>query len=259
MLLVLQAHLGDKALHAWGWRIPFVVGAVLALSVFWLRRGIVETEAFQKASAAVGSSSRMLAFLKRPKESLLVVGLTAGGSLAFYCYTTYMQKFLANTAGFTKDKASLITAGALLVYMLVQPLFGALSDRVGRRPMLIAFGVLAMLATYPLMSAIGATHDAVQAFALILTALLIVSCYTAISGLVKAELFPAEIRVLGVALPYAIGNSVFGGSAEYVALWFKQQHHEAWFYIYVSGMAGLALMVALIMHDTGKNSLIVED
>jgi MHS family alpha-ketoglutarate permease-like MFS transporter len=258
VLLVLQASLSAKALHDWGWRIPFVIGAALSLSVFWLRRGIQETEAFERVAAGP-RTNRMLAFLKRPRQTLLVIGLTAGGSLAFYAYTTYLQKFLANTAGFSKDRASQITAAALFVYMLLQPAFGALSDRIGRKPLLIAFGLGGMIFTYPLMSAIGHTHSAGAAFALALAALCIVSCYTAIAGLVKAELFPAEIRVLGVALPYAIANSLFGGTAEYVALWFKQQGREPWFYIYVSGMAGLSLIVALIMRDTGKHSAIQDD
>jgi MHS family alpha-ketoglutarate permease-like MFS transporter len=259
VLLVMQALLTSEQLHAWGWRLAFVIGAVLALAVFWIRRHIEETEAFRKAAAGKDKVSRMALFFQHPREALMVLGLTAGGSLAFYAYTTYLQKFLANTAGFTKDKASQIAAAALFVYMLMQPAFGALSDRIGRRPLLIAFGALGLLCTYPIMRALGGTHTAGAAFALALTGLTIVGCYTSISGLVKAELYPAEIRTLGVALPYAVANSLFGGTAEYVALWFKQHGHEAWFYLYVSGMAGVSLIVALIMHDTGRRSRIVED
>jgi MHS family alpha-ketoglutarate permease-like MFS transporter len=259
VLLVMQATMSTAALHAWGWRIAFAVGAVLALGVFWIRRHIEETAAFRLEVAGKVRVSRMKVFFQHPREALLVLGLTAGGSLAFYAYTTYLQKFLANTAGFSKDKASQITAAALFVYMCLQPAFGALSDRVGRRPLLIAFGVLGMIGTYPIMRALGGAHDAFTAFALALSALCIVSCYTAISGLVKAELYPAEIRALGVALPYAVANSLFGGTAEYVALWFKQQGHEPWFYVYVSGMCGVALIVALVMHDTGRRSRILED
>jgi MHS family alpha-ketoglutarate permease-like MFS transporter len=259
VLLVMQALLTPEQLRAWGWRLAFVIGAVLALAVFWIRRHIEETEAFRKAAASKDKVSRMALFFHHPREAAMVLGLTAGGSLAFYAYTTYLQKFLANTAGFTKDRASQIAAAALFVYMLMQPALGALSDRVGRKPLLIAFGALGLLCTYPLMRALGAAHTAGAAFALALTGLAIVGCYTSISGLVKAELYPAEIRTLGVALPYAVANSLFGGTAEYVALWFKQQGHEAWFYLYVSGMAGVSLVVALLMHDTGRRSRIVED
>jgi MHS family alpha-ketoglutarate permease-like MFS transporter len=259
VLLVMQAVLTTEQLHAWGWRLAFVIGAVLALAVFWIRRHIEETEAFRKAAANKDKVSRMALFFQHPREALMVLGLTAGGSLAFYAYTTYLQKFLANTAGFSKTSASQIAAAALFVYMLMQPALGALSDRVGRKPLLIAFGALGFVCTYPIMRALGGTHTAGAAFALALTGLAIVGCYTSISGLVKAELYPAEIRTLGVALPYAIANSLFGGTAEYVALWFKQKGHEPWFYLYVSGMAGVSLAVALLMHDTGRRSRIVED
>jgi MHS family alpha-ketoglutarate permease-like MFS transporter len=259
VLLVMQALLTPSQLHAWGWRLAFVIGAVLALAVFWIRRHIEETEAFRKAAAGKDKVSRMALFFQHPREALMVLGLTAGGSLAFYAYTTYLQKFLANTAGFTKDKASQIAAAALFVYMLMQPAFGALSDRVGRKPLLIAFGALGLLCTYPLMRTLAGTHTAGSAFALALTGLAIVGCYTSISGLVKAELYPAEIRTLGVALPYAIANSLFGGTAEYVALWFKKEGMESGFYWYVTAMIGCSLLVYLRMRETKQESHILED
>lgn len=259
VLLVLQATLSPADLRAWGWRIAFLIGAVLAVAVFWIRRHIEESPAFEHVAAAAPRESRMAVFFRHPREGLMILGLTAGGSLAFYAYTTYLQKFLANTAGFSKDRASQITAAALFVYMLAQPAFGALSDKVGRRPLLIGFGVLAMVGTYPLMTALGGARSSLTAFALALTALMVVSGYTSIAGLVKAELYPAEIRALGVALPYAVANSLFGGTAEYLALWFKQRGHEPWFYIYVSAMAGVSLLVALSMRDTGRHSRIIED
>ncbi len=259
VLLVLQATLTDAQLDAFGWRIPFAIGAVLAVVVFWLRRSLDETDAF-KASQASGERTRTaFLFLRHPRETLMVMGLTAGGSLAFYAYTTYMQKFLTNTSGFSKEAASQITAAALLVFMLLQPAYGALSDRIGRKPLLIAFGVLGMAGTWPIMTTLGRTQDPIAAFALVLAALLIVSFYTALSGLVKAELFPAGVRALGVALPYAIANSLFGGTAEYVALWFKNAGHESGFYLYVTAMIGVSLLVAVVMRDTGRKSLIEDD
>ena len=119
--------------------------------------------------------------------------------------------------------------------MLLQPLVGLLSDKIGRRPVLTAFGVLGTLCTVPILTALSHTRDPLVAFALITAALAIVSGYTAINAVVKAELFPAHVRALGVALPYALANSLFGGTAEYVALWFKQAGREPYFYWYVAG------------------------
>ncbi len=252
VLIVLQKFVLTAAeLEAWGWRIPFAIGAVLAVVAFLMRRDMVETEAFQQSAARDGSIATLL---QHPREIAIVVGLTLGGTIAFYTFTTYMQKFLVNTSGFSKDTATMISASALFIYMLLQPAVGALSDRIGRRPVLLAFGVCGTLATVPILTALQATRDAGTAFALVLLGLVIVSGYTAINAVVKAELFPTHIRALGVGLPYALTVALFGGTAEYIALWFKQAGHETWFYWYVTGCIAVSLMVYAIMRDTRRHS-----
>lgn len=257
VLIVLQSVLPKPALAAWGWRIPFLVGGLLSVIVFWLRRGLVETSSFEGITEKKSSALRL--FRDHPREALVVIGLTAGGTVAFYAYTTYMQKFLVVTSGFDKEMATRISAGALAIFMLLQPVVGALSDRVGRRPIMITFGILGTLFTYPLMVAIGATRSPWEAFFLVLAALVIVSGYTAINAVVKAELFPAEIRALGVALPYAIANTLFGGTAEYVALKLKAMGHERTFFAYVTVAVAVSLVVYVRMRDTRKHSRIVDD
>jgi MHS family alpha-ketoglutarate permease-like MFS transporter len=216
-----------------------------------------ETESFKNRGEE--RARTMLLFLRHPRESAMVMGLTAGGSLAFYAYTTYMQKFLVNTSGFSKGQATDVTALALICFMLAQPLFGWLSDVVGRKPMLIlAFG-LGAAGAYPIFSAIAAAKSVNAAIVLTLAPLMILSAYTSISAVVKAELFPTHVRALGVALPYATANALFGGTAEYVALWFKQAKIEQGFYLYVAAISAVALLVALTMRDTKHKSQIVED
>jgi MHS family alpha-ketoglutarate permease-like MFS transporter len=228
--------------------------------VFYIRRRLTETESFEnaRASAAPKSSGASL-FHDHPKAALLVMALTAGGTLAFYAYTTYMQKFLVNTSGFGREAATQITAAALFVFMCIQPAAGALSDRVGRKPVMITFGILGVLLTVPIFTALESVRDPIAAFVLVLAALLIVTGYTSINAVVKAELFPTHIRALGVALPYALANTLFGGTAEYAALWFKDSGVERAFYWYVTGMIGLSLIVYLRMKDTKRHSLIEED
>jgi len=255
LLVALQATLSEADLVAWGWRIPFVVGAACAVLVFFLRRGLVETEAFNSVDTGV-KQSRIRQLLAHPGALATVLALTAGGSLAFYTFTTYMQKYLVFSAGWSKPQATSVSALALVGYMLLQPVFGALSDRIGRRPLLIAFGALGTLLTIPAMTAIGKVSDPLAGFILIMAALTVLSCYTAISGVVKAEMFPASIRALGVGLPYGIGVAVFGGSAEYVALAFKSAGYEAGFFWYVAGMCGIALVAAIRLPDTKANSRI---
>ena len=178
-----------------------------------------------------------------------------GGTLAFYTYSTYMQKFLVNTAGMAKDRATLISAASLFFFMLLQPLIGALSDRIGRRPVLIYFGVMGTLTTVPILSLLQHSNNPWFAFALIMFALVIVSGYTSINAVVKAELFPVEIRTLGVGLPYAVAVSVFGGTAEYLALWFKHVGLESGFYWYVTTCIACSLLVYFYMPDTKDNRL----
>lgn len=257
VLLVLQALLTQDELEAWGWRIPFALGAALALVALYLRRSLVETESFATGAARRVNPAREL--LKHPRALATVVGLTMGGTLAFYTYTTYMQKFLVNTAGFTKAAATSVTAAALCVFLLMQPLMGALSDRIGRRPLLLGFGIGGMIATVPLMHALAQVQTSLAAFALITFALVIVSGYTSINAVVKAELFPAEVRALGVGLPYAITVSIFGGSAEYVALQFKAAGLESGFYWYVVACIGVSLLTYWRMGETRSSSLIDRD
>jgi len=260
VLLILQVFLPEQAIEAWGWRIPFFIGGILAVLVFYLRRGLAETQSYKNAQETKEPrSSGMTLFVKYPREAFTVLALTAGGTLAFYAYTTYLQKFLVNTSGFSRGTASQITAAALFVFMLLQPVAGALSDRVGRKPLMVGFGVLGVLFTYLIFSALAGTSNPYAAFGLSLAALVIVTGYTSINAVVKAELFPAHIRALGVALPYALANTIFGGTAEYVALWFKQAGVEYGFFIYVTVMIGLSLIVYLRMKDTRDHSLIHED
>jgi MHS family alpha-ketoglutarate permease-like MFS transporter len=187
---------------------------------------------------------------------LTVIGLTMGGTLFFYVFTTYMQQYLANTVGLSKADATLVSASSLFIFMFLQPAMGALSDRIGRRTMLIVFGVLALFSTVPLMSALEKAQSLWTAFALVTTGLFISSFYSSISAIVKAELFPVEIRALGVGLPYSIAVSLFGGFAPMIGLWFKSIGHESWFYWFITACVFCSLLVYILMPETKKTSRI---
>jgi MHS family alpha-ketoglutarate permease-like MFS transporter len=256
LILLQQFLLTSEQLHTWGWRIPFLIGAALAIVAVLIRRRMDETASFKQAARV---ASPLRALLRHPRSVLTVIGLTMGGTLAFYTYTTYMQKYLVNSVGMSKGDATSISAAALFIYALLQPAFGALSDRIGRRPLLIGFGVLGTLLTYPILSLLTQVDSGWQAFGLIMLALIVVSGYTSINAVVKAELFPAEIRAIGVGLPYALTLSVFGGTAEFMALWFKKTGHEDYFYWYVTACIACSLLVYTGMRDTRTCSRITED
>ncbi|MGE0041061.1 MAG: MFS transporter [Vicinamibacterales bacterium] len=256
LLLLEQVFLTGDQIRAWGWRIPFAIGALLAVTALLMRSGLHETDHFVAAKAAtpVKRESSLRTLMKYPKEVAVVVGLTMGGTTAFYTYTTYMQKFLKLSVGLTNEQTTFVTAGALLFALVLQPTYGAMSDRIGRKPLLIWFGVMGTVCTIPLLIALQNTTSVLVAFLLICGAWMIVAGYTSINAVVKAELFPTRIRATGVGLPYAVTVSIFGGTAETVALWFKSIGHEAWFYYYLTGIIAISLLVALSMHDTKHHS-----
>ncbi len=254
VLLVLQMVLTGEQLRAWGWRIPFVIGAALAIIALAMRRGLHETDEFVASKAVARRESSVRALFKYPREVLMVVGLTMGGTAAFYTYTTYMQKFLKLSVGLTDGQTTLVSAGSLIFALILQPIYGALSDRIGRKPLLIWFGVMGTLGTIPLLTLLQSTKSALVAFLLICTAWLIVAGYTSINAVVKAELFPTKVRATGVGLPFAVTVSVFGGTLESIALWFKSIGHENWFGYYLTAVIFCSLLVYSSMRDTKKVS-----
>jgi MFS transporter, MHS family, alpha-ketoglutarate permease len=258
--VLLQSLLSEEQLYAWGWRIPFAVGAALAVVVFWIRRGIDETQSFVKEDVPIADRGRsMLLFSRYPKETAIIVILTAGGGLAFYTYTIYMQKFLVNTSGFGKDVAAQIMTWVLVSYLFFQPLVGWISDKVGRKPTLaMSFGLGALLAV-PVLSAIATVSDPVIAYFLCLLPLFVLTGYTALSAIVKAELFPTHVRAVGVALPYALAQAIFGGNAETAALSFKNAGNESGFFWFVAVMLAVGFVVSVRMRDTQKHTLIREE
>lgn len=255
--IVLQQVLTDADMKTWGWRIPFVIGALGALAVLWLRRSMDESEQFSKmGSESRSNAGTIRALMKHPKAVLTVVGLTLGGTVAFYTYTTYMQKFMVNTVGLPKGVVSWINFVALLVFVVLQPLAGALSDRIGRRPLLMFFGVFGTLLTVPLFLFMENTQSPIGAFLLMMVGLIIVTGYTSINAIVKAELFPTEIRALGVGFPYGVTVAVFGGTAEFIALWCKSIGVESMFYYYVAACIAVSLIVYWRMGESSKDSYI---
>ncbi len=258
LLLLQQVFLTPAQLKAWGWRIPFFIGALLAIVALVMRRNLHETDDFlaakSLASKKVKKESSVKALMKYPREVLVVVGLTMGGTTAFYTYTTYMQKFLKLSVGLNDFQTTMVTAGSLVFALFLQPLYGALSDKIGRKPLLIWFGVMGTICTIPLLNSLQATKSAFVAFLLIAGAWMIVAGYTSINAVVKAELFPTKVRATGVGLPYAVTVSIFGGTAESIALWFKSIGHETWFYYYLTGVIATSLLVYATMRDTKHHS-----
>ncbi len=261
LLLLQNVFLTHEQLLAWGWRIPFVIGAMLAVTAALMRRHLPETDSFKASmkSQSKPTTGSLRGLLKYPREVAIVVGLTAGGTAAFYTFTTYMQTFVRQTSGFSDNVTTYVIAGSLIFALILQPIYGALSDRIGRKPLLVFFGIAGAALTVPILTTLSHTTSPFNAFLLICAAWIFTAGYTSINAVVKAELFPTQIRATGVAVPYAITVSIFGGTAPAIALWFKQQGHEDWFYFYLAGVIFLSLLVYATMRDTKHKSAMQEE
>jgi MHS family dicarboxylic acid transporter PcaT-like MFS transporter len=250
VVVLLQQLLDAGQMRDWGWRVPFVVGALTAVVAVAMRLKLQETSSAKaRNSEAAGSVAEI--FRHHKAAFFTVLGYTAGGSLIFYTFTTYMQKYLVNSVGMSIKTASNVMTGSLFLFMCMQPIFGALSDRIGRRSNMMLFGACGALFTVPILTILQIEPDPWVAFGVITFALAIVSLYTSVSGIVKAEMFPTEVRALGVGLAYALANALFGGTAEYAALALKSVGHETIFYWYVTGMMVVSFLVSLRLPRQG--------
>lgn len=245
-VFLLQMAMSDEAIREWGWRIPFVLGAVLAGVFLLFRNAMHETG---ETDASGGEAGSLKTLFQHPRAMLTVMALSAAGAVTLYTFTTYMQKYLVNTAGMDVATASRTMLIVTFAFLLLQPVLGMLSDRIGRRTNLLIFSGGMTLFAVPLLGAIGQAQTMWSAGLLVFAALAIMSFYTSVSGLFKAELFPAKVRALGVGLGHAIASAIFGGTAEYAALLLKQMGHEQAFAWYVSGVCAVAFVVALRMRE----------
>ena len=243
--VLLLALMSKEQLMDGGWRIPFIIGGVVALFSLFARRHLKETLSKDEA-AKEGSGSLRELFKNNWRTFLLVVGYTSAGSLCFYLITVYSKTYITSL-GFEDKTVGYMMTFALFVFMCVQPLFGMLADRIGRRTSMMLFSICCAIFIYPVMVlAMPYFHNSAVIVTLLLIFLMLcLSFYTSISGLVKAEMFPSHIRALGVGFAYAVGNAIFGGSAPAVALQLKDIGHENTFFIYVAIMLIICLFCSM--------------
>lgn len=245
--VILLGFMTEQQLNDGGWRIPFVIGGVAALLSLAARSRLEETLSHEDAQRE--ESGSLVALLKQHwRTFLLVVGYTSAGSLTFYVVTVYSKTYLTNI-GIDGKTVGFIMTTALFVFMLAQPFFGMLSDRIGRRTSMLAFSLLSAIFIYPVMvTGMRSFADSPVIITLLLIFLMmLLSFYTSISGLVKAEMFPPHVRALGVGFSYAVGNALFGGSAPSVALIFKDAGIENIFFIYVIFMLMICFLCSLAL------------
>lgn len=243
--VIMLALMSKEQLMDGGWRIPFIIGGVVAILSFFARRHLKETLS-EDDGRKEGSGSLKELLTKNWSTFLLVVGYTSAGSLCFYIITVYSKTYITSL-GFADKTVGYMMTIALFIFMCAQPLFGMLADRIGRRSSMMLFSITCGIFIYPVM-VIAMPYfsgSAVIVTLLLIFLMMLLSFYTSISGLVKAEMFPPHIRALGVGFAYAVGNAIFGGSAPAVALKLKDLGHENTFFIYVIVMLVICLFCSM--------------
>jgi MFS transporter, MHS family, dicarboxylic acid transporter PcaT len=254
LLVLMHALMTQSALESWGWRIPFAVGALGGLAVARLRWAMKETASAQAMQSKDAGSLRAL--LRYKRSFCFGLAFTAGGSLYFYIFTSYMQKILIGPGHLSAQSVSIIMAVALLIFMILQPAFGTLADRIGMKASVTLFAGLGAATVIPMLRALSSVRSAPLAFTLVLSGLVIASFSTSIGGILKADLFPTEIRALGVGLAHAFGTAAFGGSAEYLALLMKQKGVEEYFFYYAAAVLGVSFIAALLLPDLRRKGFL---
>ncbi|UNS95157.1 MFS transporter [Streptomyces tubbatahanensis] len=248
---LLVANLTSATMDSWGWRVPFVLGALLSLVGFWVRRGARETRSEEQAKAP--RPGLFEALRRHPRQSLLIGGITAGGTLAYYTWTSYLPTYAELNAGVDKADALLAGTLSLTFFALLQPLTGLVSDRFGRKPLLLMFGIGFAVLSVPLLRALD---DSFVTLLLVQCAgMILLSGFTAISAAVNAEIFPARVRAAGIGFPYSLTVALFGGTAPYIGTLFKDMGHAGLFPVYVAVLCLISSAVYLRLPETAHRPL----
>jgi MHS family alpha-ketoglutarate permease-like MFS transporter len=246
---LLVGTLSDDAMTGWGWRIPFLAGALIALFGLWLRRGVRET----KKVEATNRPRFYEALVRYPKQSLLIVGITVGGTIAYYSWTSYLPTYAQQNVDFDKGTSLIVSTIALAVFAVLQPLGGMLSDRIGRKPMLLVFAGGFAVLIVPLLHLL--TNSFGVMLGITLVGMVLLTGYTSIAAAINAEVFPGRVRAGGIGFPYSLAVALFGGTAPYIGTLFKSLGHAGLFPFYIALLCAVSFVVYLFLKETAKKPL----
>lgn len=251
----LQSVLGHDQMSAWGWRIPFAIGAVIAFFGLWVRRRVDETYTHAEEFAKdISKRPNPFEFLRtHPVQALKVVFITAGGTVAYYVFTVYMPTYASIAVGFDLGQALTVSIIALFYFLLLQPIMGWISDRVGRKPLLVTFGVAFTFGCVPLMSLLT---DSFWSLLLVqCVGLTFIAAWSACVNAVFCELYPSRVRATGMGVPYALAVALFGGTAPYLGTWFVDQNLVEYFPWYISAVTLASTLTFLTLKETAHKPL----
>ncbi|MEI2387399.1 MFS transporter [Breoghania sp. JC706] len=244
-------------LESWGWRLPFLAGGAFALYGLYLRRNVPETEAFRKAAVKTARLRDIVASLARYPREAVIVFVIQMNSVQYYIWLIFLPTYAHLAGGLDRADGYAGNIVALIVYCVAVPLFAYLSDRIGRRPFLIASALCFLVFSYPLLSLLtGAPDFATYVFVAVVGALFI-SLNNAVLGTTFSELFPTEVRASGIGIPYAICAALFGGTAPLVATWLQGLGGAAFISAYIAAICAISLLVHLFLTPETRGKSLV--
>ncbi|MGN9836701.1 MFS transporter [Nonomuraea sp. H19] len=253
---LLATILATADMNSYGWRIPFIVGAVLSLVGLWIRKSADETSAVaEEIQRGEAKRPGMFDFLKHhPRSALTIVGITIAGTVAYYTWTSFLPTYAQITVKFDKADSLQIGTISLVFFMILQPLLGMLSDRIGRRPMLITFGLGFVILPVPML---GLLTDAYGSLLVVqLVGMVFLGCFTSISATVNAELFPTRVRAAGIGFPYSLTVALFGGTAPLIGTALQEAKNPGLFPWYMSALALVSTLVyVFVLRETKDQPL----
>ncbi len=251
----LTSQLSSVEMAAWGWRLGFGIAGLLGLVVLWLRLVVSETASFQ-AVAAKGTSNRrplLEVFQKHPRAALRVIGIAMAGNLISYLWLVHFPTYVHVKTGLPLKDAFTASLISIAVSLVLVPLAGALSDRVGRRPVLIAFALGSAVFVGPGLAALS--NDFWVDTAVVTIGMALASLFAGVVACAMAEQFPAEVRATGVSFPYAIAVTLFGGTAPYIVTAFTKAGIDNLLWVYVAAVCLISCVVYLRMPETSRSAL----
>ncbi|MFM0555640.1 MFS transporter [Paraburkholderia sediminicola] len=252
---ILTSCISEQSMASWGWRLAFAIAGLMGFVALWVRLSVSETEAFKKT--VVNHQKRRHPFLvlvgEHRRAALRVIGIAMAGNLSVYFWLVLFPTFAHMRTGLPLRDGFSASVISIVVSLFAIPFFGKLSDRIGRRPVLLAFAGGSAVFAWPSLHFLA--NDFWTDTVIVTIGMLLSSGFTATCAAVMAEQFPAEIRATGVALPYAISATLFGGTLPYIVTAMSNAGFSDYIWVYIAIVCAVGFCVYAVMPETKGKAL----